>query len=397
MLVTRDLKAEFDRALSVFKMVALVGARQSGKTTFLKHEMVGRSANYVSLDDVEKVRLFERNVKQFELLHIKGHDFTILDEVQNCEEAGPKLKYLVDTGRRLWVTSSSEVVLSKDVLAHLVGRVAILRLYPFNLREFLEARGERGIIPMVLERMVWEHMTFGGYPEAILTDDRASKRSILASLHETMLLKDVSKTFSIENLRGLQDLSMYLAAISGGIVRYDTVAADLRIMVPTLKKYLDALEKSYMIFTVRPYSTNAVKEIVKQPKVYFLDTGLRNAVADEFKPDVEGRQFENYILGELVKMGFRPRYWRSKGGAEVDFIVQKGGQMIPIEVKLRSDRERVGKGMRSFIDSYRVKSAFVVFYKGEPGHLRVGGCRIAFTDVLGLWDKLGGRPYPDGK
>jgi predicted AAA+ superfamily ATPase len=340
MYVEREITNSFEEIAKAYNMVALVGARQAGKTTLLKELMKNRSSSYVMFDDPDARSLFDDDVKKFELQFMEGVDLTVLDEVQYCADAGRKLKYLVDSGRKLWITSSSEIILGKDVLSHLVGRVSIIRLYPFTLREFLRARGQKALTPTIIERSVWEHMTYGGYPRVVVTRDPKMKMIILRDLYETMLLKDVVRTFSISDIGALERCAKYLAVSVGGILPYGTVSKALGISFQTLKKYLDALEKSYLIIPVKPFHTNKGKEITKQPKIYFLDTGMRNAIAGRFDATPDGKVFENYVLSEIVKMGIAPKYWRTKSGAEVDFVIELGGKVIPVEVKLSADSTR---------------------------------------------------------
>ncbi len=393
MYVTRDIGPTFDRVFRIYDLIAVVGARQAGKTTFLKEHMKTHDASYVLFDDPDARALFDDDVKRFELQYVQGHDLTVLDEVQYCTDAGPKLKYLVDSGRRLWITSSSETLLGRDVLSYLVGRVSVQRLYPFSLWEFLRAKGIKALTPQVTERSIWEHMLYGGYPKVVTTEDTELKRTILRDLYETMLLKDVARTFSIDNIGALERCAQYLAANPGGIMSYSTVGNKLSISYQTLRKYLDAMEKSYLITRVRPFFTNRAKELTKQPRVYFLDTGLRNAVAGSFSrtPEPDGRLFENYVLTELVKMGFTPRYWRTKSKAEVDFIVEKDARIIPVEVKLQANPSKIGRSLRSFIVSYEPESAMVVGYNNCENHAtqKINGCTIHYVDVPGLWNAIG--------
>ncbi|MDO9536817.1 MAG: ATP-binding protein [Thermoplasmata archaeon] len=382
MYVNRDIEARFRNISENYTLVALVGPRQSGKTTFLRELSRPLNSSYVMFDDPDARGFFDHDIKKFEFQFMEGFDITVLDEVQYCSDAGPKLKYLVDSGRKMWATSSSEILLGKEVLSHLVGRVSVLRLYPFTLREFLRARGFKTVISETLERNVWEHMTYGGYPKVVTTKDPKMKAIILNDLCETMLLKDVAMTFSITDLGALEKLAKYLAATPGGIMSYGTVSKALNISFQTLKKYLDALEKSYLIVPVIPYFTNKSRELAKQPKIYYMDTGLRNSVAREFGTEPDGKIFENYVLSELVKAGLAPKYWRTKARAEVDFVVEIGGKPIPIEVKLNPDTGKVESGLRSFIYSYEPKNAYVVSYKGKKGKMMLNGCTVHFMDVL---------------
>jgi len=388
MYIDRDITNNFEEIAKAYNLVALVGARQAGKTTLLRELMKNRSSSYVMFDDPDARSLFDDDVKKFELQYMENVDITVLDEVQYCVDAGRKLKYLVDSDRKLWITSSSETVLGKEVLSHLVGRVSIVRLYPFTLREFLRARGQKALNQAIMERIIWEHMTYGGYPKVVTTNDPKMKAVILRDLHETIILKDVVRTFSISDIGALERCVKYLAASVGGILPYGTVSKALGISFQTLKKYLDALEKSYLIIPVTPFHTNKAKEITKQPKIYFLDTGMRNAIAGRFDAVPDGKIFENYVLSEIVKMGIVPKYWRTKSGAEVDFIIEIKGKVIPVEVKLNADPAVVEKGIRSFIDAYNPEKALIVSYKGNRGTTRIGDCNVIFTDVARMVELL---------
>jgi len=388
MYVEREIGRKFGKIAGIYGVVAVVGARQSGKTTFLKERSRQVNSSYVLFDDPDARALFEDDIKKFEKQYVEGHEVTVLDEVQYCRDAGIKLKYLADKGRKLWVTSSSEIILGKEILSYLVGRVSILRLYPFSLDEFLLSKGQKALTDEILRRNIWEHMTYGGYPKVVLTDDIELKKTILRDLFETMLLKDVARTFSIEDIRTLEDFTRYLAINIGGVLSYEKISREIKTSFQTMKKYLDAMEKSYIIVRVQPYFTNKSKEITKQPKIYFLDTGMRNIVAKEFSADVRGNLFENCVLSELLKLGFVPKCWRSKANAEVDFVIEKDNEIIPIEVKISVDPKNVERSLRSFIISYKPKKAIVIFYKGTKGSLDVNGCKVVFTDMVGMKELL---------
>ncbi len=388
MYVHRDIEEKFLKIAGRYPVVALVGPRQAGKTTMLKNLMKGYNASYVLFDDPDARRLFDEDIKKFEVQYIAGYEIAVLDEIQYCRDAGSKLKYLADTGHKIWVTSSSEILLSKDVLSYLVGRVAILRLYPFNIHEFLRAKGYRAVDEVITKRIIWEHALYGGFPKVVLEDNVEMKKEYLRNLHETMLLRDVTRTFSIDNISAVERLSKYIAINSGAIFSYTNAANTVGISYQTVRKYLDAMVKSQIAVEVPPFFTNRTREISKQPKVYFLDTGLRNSVVGTYPMDMNGELFENYVLSELVKMGFKPKYWRTKAKAEVDFIVEKDSNVIPIEVKLRATPEKVERGLRSFIEKYSPETAVVISYSGEKGERKINGTNVLFEDIWGLWNLL---------
>lgn len=389
MYVERDLMDMFTKLDRNYPVIAVVGPRQSGKTTFLKMCMERRGgASYVLFDDPDARDLFEEDVKGFEQQYIDGYERTVLDEVQYCRKAGQNMKYLADTGSRLWVTSSSETVLGKEVLSHLVGRVSILRLFPFSLAEFLRAKGLKVVTSKALERSIREHMTYGGYPKIVMTKGKEMKERMLMDLYRTMLLADVARMFSISDIGALERCARYLSVNAGSVLSYETAAGHLGLSFPTLKKYLDAMEQGYLIARAPPFFRNRSKEIVKRPKVFFLDTGMRNAVAGSFGPEARGNLFENYIYTELVKAGFAPRYWRTKGGSEVDLVVEIDGIAVPIEVKTSVIGDKVEPGLRAFIAEHGPKRAYVVFLRGNKGRRRVGGGVVEFTDVCGLLEAV---------
>ncbi len=388
MYVHREIKSKFEKNESIYGSIALVGVRQAGKTTFLKEEAKIRKSTYLSFDDPDIRNLFDEDIKKFEKQFTDGYELAVFDEVQYCKDAGRKLKYLIDKGKKIWITSSSEIILSKDILSYLVGRISIMRLYPFSLKEFLIANNQKEFIKEVLERNIWEHVSFGGYPKVVITKDIENKKQILKDLYETMILKDIAKTFSIEDITSLEEFVRYLAINTGGLISFDKVSNDINISFQTVKKYLDAMEKSYLIVKVRPFYKNKLKEITKQYKTYFLDTGMRNFISKSFNIEIEGKLFENYVLSELTKAGFTPKYWRNKSKAEVDFIVEKENEIIPIEVKINANSGKIERSFRSFIEDYKPKRAFVVSYKNFDKTEKIGNCKVIFTNVFNLVEYL---------
>jgi hypothetical protein len=384
MYVRRDIKNKFDKISKNYKMVALVGARQSGKTTFLKKNIQNKNSSYILFDDPDARSLFEEDIKKFEKQFISGKNISVLDEVQYCKNAGRKLKYLVDSDHRFWITSSSEIILSKEILSFLVGRVSIIKLYPFSFNEFLNAKNQKELTSKILERNIWEHATYGGYPRVVLTEDVEMKKTILSDLYDTLLLKDVARTFSIDDIRSLEEFSKYLALSIGEILSYDKICNNLNMSFQTVKKYLDAMEKSYLIYRVLPFFTNKKKEIIKQPKLYFVDTGMRNIVVKDFNINLDGKLFENYVFSELLKNGLTPKYWRTKSKTEVDFIIEKGNEIIPIEVKIQAEVGKIERSMHAFIDNYHPKNAFVLTLKGKKGKTKINNCNINYIDIKDL-------------
>ncbi len=387
MYVERDIEDHFQRIIGLDKVIAIVGPRQAGKTTLLRNR-ISDSISYLLFDDVDVRSLFEEDVKGFQTRYLEGNDVTILDEIQICKDAGINLKYLNDTGNRMWITSSSELLLGKEVLSYLVGRVSIIRLYPFSLSEVMRARRYRPSDKIQVKRSLREIISYGGYPEVVLEKDPMLKSVLLRDLYETMVLKDISRVFDINDTDALERSARYLSNMFTGLLSMESMSRDLSISFKTLKSYISAMEKSYLIRMVHPFFSNANKELIKQPKIYFIDNGMRNVISGDIGMKVDGPSFENFVFTELIKLGYEPKYWRKKTGPEVDFVIQLGNEMVPIEVKLKVPGNRVESALRSFIRMYSPKRAFVVIFEGEGGEVDVDGTSVSFMNPVKLRELL---------
>ena len=391
MYVEREIIGAFLSAARLNSIVVIVGPRQSGKTTFLKAQSKNVSENYLSFDDPDVRELFDTDIKRFENQYLFGNSVVVLDEIQYGKGPGSKLKYLADKGKKLWVTSSSQVALDKEVLGWLVGRASVIALYPFSLNEVLRSDGQNEVTPSILKRTVEKHIIYGGYPKVVLEKDNSNKETMLKDLYQLMIFKDVARTFNIGDTAGLERLAQYLSHSVGNLLSYEALSRELGLSSLTVKRYVDAMEKSYLIVRVPPLFRNKLKEIVKQHKLYFVDTGMRNAVANSFyvPPEIKGKLLENYIFSELIKAGEKVKYWQSKNNAEVDFVVQHGGELIPIEVKVKVDgKHLIGRSLQSFIEAYEPKRGFVVFYEGESSASKYKGCSIGAVNVKDLLSAL---------
>jgi hypothetical protein len=387
MYVERDIEDHFNLISKKKKTIALVGPRQAGKTTLLKNRITD-GISFLLFDDPDIRDQFQEDIKLFQHKYLQGNEITIMDEIQVCKGAGSKLKYLVDTGNTIWMTSSSEALLGKEVLSFLVGRVSILRLFPFSLIEVIKSKKVPPTTTPELKRTIMELASFGGYPDVVLDQDPRSKTITLKNLYETMVLKDVSKVFNLNDIGALERTILYLSNNYTGLLNTDNMTRSLSISYKTLMSYLNAIEKSYIVKIVRPYFTNPNKELIKQPKIYFIDNGLRNVISGNMNLDIDGASFENLVFTELLKMGYEPKYWRKKTGSEVDFIVQFGNEMIPIEVKINTHGNKIESGLRSFIRLYSPSKAYVVCFDGEPEKKKINGTEIIFLDLLKLREDL---------
>jgi len=352
--ITRELESVLVRAATQFPAVVLTGPRQSGKTTLLRH-MFSRTHSYVSLElpDVRAAAMVDP--RGFLAMHGPP---VIMDEVQYAPDLLPYIKERIDAHRseagQYLLSGSQNLLLMHRVTESLAGRTAMLRLLPLSWRE---SKGHAGA-PLCWEdestfrkvdavecAELWRSILLGGYPELVASPERDANLWH-ASYVQTYLERDVRSLRQIGDLASFQSFLRALAARNGQLLKLSELARELGIAVNTAKGWLSVLEASFQVIVLRPYFANAVKRLVRTPKVYFTDTGtlcylvgLRDASHAAAGP-MGGPLFETAVLMEIVKAfvhrGQEPPvyFWRTSTGSEVDIVVDAGGRLVPLEVKL---------------------------------------------------------------
>jgi predicted AAA+ superfamily ATPase len=379
MYVERDLEKKIKGYLSAPEIISVVGARQAGKTTLLKHLQAGiQDSSFLTFEDIEIRELFDLDIKSFIELYIQPARVIFIDEFQYSKKGGQGLKFIYDTvpGRKLIISGSSSLDLTIKAVKHLTGRILSFTLYPFSFREVLRSKDERlsklfestlqfgPIEPPLLERLqkyYREFVIYGGYPRVATAQSDEEKKEILKNIFQIYLLRDVRDILGLVDDYKMLSLVKALALQAGQAISYDELANLTQQNTPAIKRQMNFLEKTYIASFLRPYFRNRRTELVKNPKVYFLDTGLRNAVIRDFKPVSErqdkGALYENSVFSELLKKDRLVKYWRTKSKAEVDFVVD---DHIPLEVKSSLSKPLVGKSLHSFIAKYQPDHAFIL-------------------------------------
>lgn len=382
----------------------LLGPRQAGKTTLIKKlqtelEQKNYPTVFLNLDVIEDRQFFTSQHILLDFVEKKvglRKAYVFVDEISRLKNAGLFLKGLYDLGtnHKFVVTGSGSLELKEDILEPLTGRKKIFYCFPLSFTEFaaykLEASDEspRRLLaevtkilitqPLKRQRVINEYVNFGGYPRVVLAATEQEKSEVLREIYDSYLEKDIKLLLNVEKENAFSNLVKILAGQVGSLVNRAELSSTLGLTEKTIERYLYLLEKTFVISLVRPFYRNVRKELVKSPKVYFVDLGFLY-IAAGILPTIQrqptGSIFENACFLRLNELDLLkpPQFWRTKSGAEVDFVITspKTGKPIPIEVKV-SPKEALGKSLISFIKNYQPEEGFIYFQSGE----RKGGRRV---------------------
>ena len=214
-----------------------------------------------------------------------------------------------------------------------------------------------------------EYLNFGGYPRCVFATSENEKKLYLDEIYKSYIEKDISYWLNIDRVYAFKELIKYLSFYTGKIINYSEIASKINISLVTLKNYIYYAQKTFIIDEVRPYFKNPLKELVKSPVIYFNDIGLKNYISGRYNIAVEdpekGFIFQNLVFNVLrQKTIFTPeviKYWRTKDKAEVDFIIDKGNCVIPIEVKYaKFKKANIPYSLISFIKRYSPEKAYII-------------------------------------
>ena len=383
--ITRELEEQIQKFLAIHQIIAIVGPRRSGKTTLIQHLQKDlKNSIYLSFEDPKVYELFTGDIDSFIEIYIKKHEFIFLDEFHYAPEGGKRLKYIYDffPQKKIIISGSSVLEIMIKAVHYLVGRVIHFELLPFSFREFLQAQAPElfhllekkelsaeSPLHKQLLKYFQEYLIFGGYPEVVLQSDHEVKIKLLQGIYNTYLLREVKDIMGLSSDFKFTRLLKALSLQVGNIINYNELALISGYDQKTVKSRLNALEKTYITTFSFPFYRNKRTEIVKNPKIYFYDSGLRNFILDNFqsldwRPD-KGQLCENYFMGVLRRWGLNSSFWRTKSKVELDFVVQKNGKIIPIEVKCGEFISKIPRAFYSFQKKYDFHTGFLFSLSGK--------------------------------
>lgn len=360
----RHLDDKISRHFNKYKQILiLLGSRQVGKTTIVKK--IFPQADYFLVDNEPIRKILESyDVEAYKSLLNKDSVEVIIDEIHMLSDPGRAAKIIYDQLNhiKLIITGSSSFHIKNKTSESLAGRKIDYNIYPLTFSEFLQQKEiEKSLNFNILENISQDNfgkkdtlykfdmesilanvLIYGQYPHAI---NYPGDKEYLLNFVDSLIFKDILELNLIDDKKLAKDLLKLLALQIGNLINYSELAINLKADSRKIRRYIEIFEQSFILFRLYPYSKNKRYEISKSPKIFFYDVGVRNALIENFS-DLntridKGALFENFIISELIKQnsymegGYKFYYWRTKLGSEIDIVLERGDELIGVEVKYK--------------------------------------------------------------
>lgn len=383
MYIKRNIEQCLIKRAQEYPVVAVLGPRQSGKTTLVKH--IFKDHLYLNLEK-PILREFAKSDPESFFLTYKNKYGLILDEVQNVPELTSYIQVLVDENRvpgHFILTGSQNFLIRDTVSQSLAGRVALLTLLPLSINEIKNNN--------LLVNNTEEQIFKGFYPSVY--SHNLDIENWYSNYIETYIEKDVRKIQNIEKITEFQNFVRLCAGRVGQVINMSSLSADAGVSVATIKSWLSILEASYIIFILKPYFNNFSKRIVKSPKIFFYDTGLMCHLLNIEDPKqianhyFKGNLFESMVISDLIKMRFNKNkrsniyFFRDNHGNEVDCILEKSSSLDAIEIKSsRTINNSFFKGLE-FWQNLNSNGDNYLVYGGDENQIRKQATILSWQDI----------------
>lgn len=341
------------------KVVVIYGPRRVGKTTLVQNYLKTVKEKFLSDsgDNINTRKILSSSDFSQILPYAEQTDLIFIDEAHLIPQAGQGLKIIIDQlpQKKIIATGSSSFDLAGQIGEPLVGRKWTLILYPLSQFEL-----SKTLSPFELEKKLPEYLIFGSYPEVLIAPTHQQKIKILEEIASSYLFRDLLTFEGIKGSNFAHDLTKLLALQIGNEVSFNELAQKLQVNTKTVQRYLDLLEKSFIIKSLYPFKKNRREEIRNKNKYYFLDNGIRNAIISQFNsPDRRndvGALWENFLVTERIKLQqYLPIYasnhfWRTWEQQELDWVEEREGKIFGFEFKWSPAKKL--KGKKAFIQIY---------------------------------------------
>lgn len=394
-MLKRMLEPSLKLSASEYPIVAILGPRQSGKTTLAIHTFPQH--NYVSLEDLDVREHALRDPRDFLEIYRNSYGM-IIDEAQHVPSLFSYLQTIVDREKKrgfFILTGSQNFSLNASITQSLAGRISILTLLPLSIEELKNNQS----LPATIESTMFQ----GLYPSIYANDQLPQPRSAqwYTNYIRSYIEKDVRQIKNVTNLSDFQRFMQLCAARTGQILNLSSISIECGITVNTAKAWLSVLEASYIIYLLQPHSGGFKKRIVKAPKLFFFDIGIVCALLKldtiekvVLESTIKGNIFESMIVTEIVKSYYNSDraphvyFWRDKTGHEVDCIIDQGTYTIPVEIKFsKTIKQDLFKGLdywnrlsETTLDKKTINRGFLI-YGGTQQQVRSEINVIGWQDI----------------
>lgn len=413
MFIKRQLFDALKAHLSQKEISLIVGPRQAGKTTLMtllkEHVELGGKKSVSFNLDIEADRQFFQSQeflqRKIALELGAGDGYVFIDEIQRKEDAGLFLKGLYDMSLpyKFIVSGSGSLELKEKIHESLAGRKRIFELSTLTFFEFANYKTDYryehhlpeffALEKQTARSLLEEYLGFGGYPRVTLAETVNEKRKIIAELYQSYLERDIAYLLGLQKTERFTALTRLMASQIGQLATISEIANTLNINVATVNNYLWYMEKTFLLHKVTPFFRNKRKELTKTPVFYFYDLGMRNYALGSFNgipasPSESGFLFQNFIYlllkEKIADTSHQIHHWRTNNKAEVDFVLDKNTEVVPVEVKYKTfSTPETTRSYQNFVSAYHPPKGFIV-HLGNTLQRQINSTQTNFVN----WSQL---------
>lgn len=394
-MIIRNILADIWEKIDSHEILLLNGPRQAGKTTLMKlikeklinDRLIKEEQIYwFDLEKSEDLLIWSNQTSVLSFLQVAdqiNQYYVFIDEFQQAKNIGSTLKVLHDhhPNFKLVITGSASWYLNID--ESMAGRKRVFPIWPASFSEFLSLAKYRKVKIFydlglrqpakisaletdLVNNALLDFLAYGGYPAVATAANKNEKEKIIAEIINSYILRDIQIYNHVANTLQVRKILTLLSDQTGSLLDINNLALNSGIGRAALINRIDLLQNTFIVNLIRPYFSNKIKELVKNPKIFLIDSGIRNSLMNNFsflpRTKYFGKAVENFVFTELLKQNNDLRqlfFWRTKTGIEVDIVIKQADELIPIEIK-SGDENNIPNGLYSFIKQYRPKNAYVL-------------------------------------
>lgn len=375
----------------------LIGSRQVGKSTLMQilRERLGGVSAYYNLENPLHLALFNEGYTSF--IRQNTAPLIFIDEFQYCKDIFSVFKAMYDLNPeiKVYASGSSSLEIQSHLKESLVGRKTEKVIYPLSFAEWTATDLPSIGVPCSVDeqepyrKRMLDFIRFGAMPGLLQFEDETEKREYLQGIYQTYIAKDIKSFLKDESILAFNRMVSYLALNNGSLLNKNTLSTVTGISSRQVDRHIEVLEGTFVLSLVKPLSGNGNKELVKTPKYFLYDQGVINAIVQDFRPahlrPDQGALYEQFVYWELKKnldVRFQIKYWRTADGKEVDFIVEKDREFLPVEVKSAWPTGKIPPGLVHFFAAYPETKTGVVLYDGPEREVETNSRKVIFAPLF---------------